>query len=100
MSIIDKWLNITGDLPIVMELSKPYMVRILNALSKEGETHISKLLREGRVRSTILHSCLDLLEKLDIAEVKAYGKIQMVVFKPKSLKIEYKKGRGVKIEIS
>jgi len=99
VSLVDRWVALRGELSLALALSKPYVVRILDALSKEVEVHSSLLSRLSRCDSVQTKATLELLEDLGIAEVREYGNVKMIRFKPKALRIEYRRGRGVKVEV-
>ena len=99
MSLVDKWVALRGELSLALALSKPYVVRLLDALSKMGEAHVSELARLSSGRSSQVRATLDLLEGLGLAEVRRYGRVRMARFRPKALRVEYRRGRGVKVEV-
>jgi len=88
-----------GELSLALALSKPYVVRLLDALSRRGEVHVSELARLSRGKHSLVVATLELLEGLGLAEVRDYGRVRMARFKPKALRIEYRRGRGVKVEV-
>ena len=98
-SLVDRWVALRGELSLALALSKPYVVRLLDALSKVGEVHVSELSRLSRGKHSLVVATLELLEGLGLAEVRKYGNVKMARFMPRELRIVYRRGRGVKVEV-